>query len=128
MNTPTDEQPGQLEQRSRQLFDVQVASLDARTLSRLNRARQAALEVADTRRVVMPRWLVPASSVAAFALIAMVTFQYTHVATQPNSNMQATSAMEDMEIIASTDELDLLQNVDFYDWLDTADATESETG
>ncbi len=127
MNTPVDEQPGQFEQHTRKLFDGQVASLDARTLSRLNRARQVALDVARKDRIVLPRWLMPAGSVAALALVAVVTFQYVHVAPPIDSNGPGVSAMEDMEIIASNEELDLLQDVDFYDWVDTADS-ESETG
>lgn len=129
MNEP-NEWPGELELRAREAFDEHVASLDARTRSRLNQARHAALDVARTKkRLIMPRWLMPAGSMAALAMIVTVTFQYMHDTAAVSANKPAvTSAMEDMDIIASNDELDLLQNVDFYEWLDTADAIDGETG
>ena len=128
MNEP-NEWPGQLELRAREAFDEHVASLDAHTRSRLNQARHLALDVArNKKRLIMPRWLVPAGSIAVIAMIATVTFQYMHDTAVVNANKSAvTSAMEDMDIIASNDELDLLQNVDFYEWLDTADATDGQT-
>jgi len=118
-----DEQSARLEQRARELFDDSAAALDARTLSRLNRARQAALDVARKDRVVIPRWLLPASSVAALALVAAITFQHVRMSSHDELGAQASSAMEDMEIMASNEDLDLLQDVDFYDSLD---ATEDE--
>ncbi len=130
MNKP-EEQSTQLERRARQLFDESVATLDARTLSHLNQARHTAIEAAHKQRVVMPRWLIPAGSMAALMLSAVVTFQYLKVYSHSDSRdtgTQTVTAMEDMEIIASNEELDLLQDVDFYEWLDTADAAESESG
>ena len=124
MSNPIDEQTDPLEQRSRELFNDSVASLDANTLSRLNRARQTALDAARKNRMVMPNWLLPAGSLAALALVAMITFQYIHTPSHDEVTAQ-TSAMEDMEIMASSDDLDLLQNVDFYDSLD-ADASDDE--
>jgi len=121
----SEERPDQIEQRTRQLFDEGVASLDAHTLSRLNQARHKALDIARKDRVVMPRWLMRAGSVAAIALVAAVSFQYMH-ASQHSELNASVNAMEDMEIIASSEELDLLQDVDFYDWLDAADTPDSE--
>jgi len=123
VNNQSDEQPSQVEQRARQLFDNSVASLDARTLSRLNRARQGALEVARKDRMVMPRWLVPVGSVAALALIVTVSVRMigTNVV-----KPEIDSRIEDMEIIASNEELDLLQDVDFYDSLDAVETSDGE--
>lgn len=119
------QQTDALEQRARQLFDEGVGSLDARTLSRLNQARHKALDVARKDGVVMPRWLVPAGSVAAMALAAVITVHYMRVAPHGEIN-NSVNAMEDMDIIASNEELDLLQDVDFYEWLDAADTPDSE--
>lgn len=123
-----NERPGQLELRAREAFDEHVASLDAHTRSRLNQARQAALDAARSKkRVAMPRWLMPAGSVAAMAMIATVTLQYLHSGMPVGANKPVvTSAMEDMDIIASKDDLDLLQNVDFYEWMDSNDAADGE--
>lgn len=120
---PVDEQASPVESRTRQVFDDQVASLDAHTLSRLNQARQAALDVARNNRMVMPRWLVPAGSVAALALAAVMMIRLG--GTDP-VKPSVESHVEDMEIIASNEELDLLQDVDFYDSLDAVDSADSE--
>jgi len=122
VNTPNDNELTPLERRSRALFNDSVANLDAQTRSRLNQARQAALQVAEHRkqRFAM-HWLVPTGSIAALALVAMVSMQFIRSPT--SSNVQVSSGMEDMELVASADELELLQNdVEFYDWFDSPDA------
>lgn len=121
MNTPNDNELTPLERRSRELFNDSVANLDAHTRSRLNQARQAALQATEHRkhRFAM-RWLVPTGSVAALALVAMVSMQFMRSPTAP---VQSGSGLEDMELVASADELELLQNdVEFYDWFDSPDA------
>lgn len=122
VNTPDDNELTPLERRSRALFDDGVANLDAHTRSRLNQARQAALQVAEHRKHGFAmRWLVPTGSVAALALVVMVSMQFMRGPTAPN--VQTSSGMEDMELVASADELELLQNdVEFYDWFDSPDA------
>lgn len=121
MNTPNDHQPlTPLERRSRAWFDDSVANLDAHTRSRLNQARQAALHAAQRPAAVTARWLMPLGSVAALALIAMVSLHFMSGGSTPA--VQSGSGMEDMEIVASADNLELLQNdVEFYDWLETSD-------
>ena len=129
MNKPTiDESPAKLEQRSRELFNERVANMDAPTRSRLNQARHAALALAaNNSRTFTLRWLVPVGSVAALALVGLVTLQFMRGGEFMPA--QPTTAIEDMEIIASNDELDLLQNVEFYDWIDSDDAnTSGEAG
>ncbi|HEX2586475.1 MAG TPA: DUF3619 family protein [Steroidobacteraceae bacterium] len=127
MNTPEDKNNGALEQRTRDVFDQQTASLDAHTLSRLNQARQAALNVVRKEKTAaMPRWLMPAGSVAALALVATMAFRF--MPGTINSSGQALSPLEDMEIIASNEDIDLLQDVDFYDSLDNVDAGENGAG
>lgn len=121
---PADEQSSPFEHRTRQVFDDQVASLDAQTLSRLNRARQSALEVARGDRKVMPRWLVPASSVAALALAAVMVIKLGGITDPAKPSIE--SHVEDVEMMASNEELDLLQDVDFYDSLDAVDSADGE--
>jgi Protein of unknown function (DUF3619) len=114
-----------LERRSREVFDERVANLDARTRSRLNRARQAALAAArgEARgRVWNSRWLLPVGSAAALALVTVSTVQFMRDSKQGTSAVApvvVASAVDDIEILTSSDELDMLQNVDFYAWLDT---------
>jgi len=124
-----------VEQRSRELFDAQVANLDARTRSRLNQARQAALDAARGQQAASPaRWLLPVSSAAAVALVALTTVQIM----RPNVEVPVVaesavlaSTVDDVEILTSSVELEMLQDMDFYAWLETqgSDAsTASEAG
>lgn len=127
MNTQDDnDKDAALEQRSRKLFDDSVANLDAHTRSRLNQARQTALQTAQHQTSwgqlspTMRRW-VSIGSMAALALVAVVSWQFMRGDT--TRDVQANGGMEDMEIVASANELDLLQNdVEFYDWFDSQDA------
>lgn len=116
-----------LEQRARDVFNQDTASLDAHTLSRLNQARQSALDVLRKEKTAaMPRWLMPAGSVAALALVATMAFHFTPSTSK--SSGQTLSPLEDMEIIASSEDIELLQDVDFYDSLDSVDAGDSGAG
>jgi len=127
VNTPDDKHDGKLEQQTRTVFERQVASLDAHTLSRLNQARQAALDAArKNKAIAMPRWLMPASSVAALALTAVIALHYSRQLSSGDVVTQSSPALEDVEIVAAADDIDLLQDVDFYDSLDSVDAGDSE--
>ena len=114
-----------VERRSRELFDEQVANLDAHTRSRLNRARQAALAAMTTGQARNPvwnsRWLLPLGSAAAVTLVALSAVQLirTDREAAPGSETVVASTVDDVEILTSSEELDMLQNVDFYAWLDT---------
>ncbi len=126
MKTPEQNEPANndpLQQRSRELFDTSVANQDARTRSRLNQARQAALDVARGSATATPmRWLVPVGSAAALGLVVLTSVQFmrsgneTPVMEQPNA---VASTVDDLEILTSSDELEMLQDVDFYAWLET---------
>lgn len=110
-----DPAPDSLEQRSRELFDESVGRLDARTRSRLNQARQRALNELNkgtSRRY----WLTaPLGGVAAALVIAvvMMTGRET-IAPGPDS---ATLPLDDFDIVADADSLELLQDVEFYSWM-----------
>jgi len=116
VNDPT---PDPLEQRSRELFDESVGRLDARTRSRLNQARQQALNELNkgaSRRY----WLTaPLGGLAAAVVIAiaMMTGQDVTVPGQDSSSLP----LDDFDIVADADSLELLQDVEFYSWM--ADAS-----
>lgn len=139
MNQSFDDKPedSALGQRSRELFNEQVANLDARTRSRLNQARQTALDaVRGESHASSVRWLVPAGGVAALVLVGLFSMQFIGSGDEPlpDASMTVASTVADVEIIASGDELEMLQNVDFYAWLETqpdtlnAEGNPSETG
>jgi hypothetical protein len=106
--------PDPLEERSRELFESSVERLDARTRSRLNQARQRALDEikkGSTRRY----WLgAPLGGLAAAALIALVLIRGGEVgAPQDNGNLP----LDDFDIAADADSFEMLRDVEFYSWL-----------
>ncbi|MEL7185320.1 MAG: hypothetical protein AAFN50_02650 [Pseudomonadota bacterium] len=109
-----------LEQSAKRLFDESVDGLDAATLSRLNRGRQAALEASGGGR---SRWLLwaPATGVAAAAVVAAVMLQV------PNTNV-IDAAPADLDIILAEESIEMLEELEFYAWLDTVDLDANDIG
>jgi hypothetical protein len=105
----TDEQ---LAEVAKQAFDQSVDRLDAATLSRLNRGRQAAL--AETRQPVRPwlRWM-PATGVAAAVLLALVIQQ------GPGDVDVIAAPAADLEMLLGEESIEMLEDLEFYSWLDT---------
>jgi hypothetical protein len=114
MKKPLDEK--ELTAQAKALFDDSVERLDAATQSRLNQGRQRALqEIRETRSGgEWARW-VPAGSLAAAAVVAVVVWQGAPV----ENNTPAAGIATDFEIILSEDSLDMLEDLDFYSWVDT---------
>ncbi|HEY0683527.1 MAG TPA: hypothetical protein VGD45_14425 [Steroidobacter sp.] len=113
VNTPT---PDPFEGRSRELFEESVERLDARTRSRLNQARQRALDElkkGSTRRY----WLgAPLGGLAAAALIALVLIRSGGEPAVPqleNGGM----LLDDFDIVADTDSFEMIREVEFYSWV-----------
>lgn len=108
----TDEQ---LARDAKQAFDQSVDGLDAATLSRLNRGRQAAL--AEGRRSAFSnrQWLrwVPATGVAAAVLLVLVMQQ------GPGDVDVIAAPAPDLEILLSEASIEMLEELEFYSWLDT---------
>lgn len=102
---------------ARRELDAGAEALDGAALSRLNRARQAALEVAAARRA--PRWLAPvfaAGACAALALAAVIPLLRDGPA-QPSPVAEAGA---DFELLASAEDLSLYEDdLEFYAWLDS---------
>jgi hypothetical protein len=115
-----DEQNKRFEARSHELFADSVAHLDAASLSRLTRARHAALAAATPRARLARVWA-PAVGVAAALLLAVALWTNAprHLATPVSADNQ--SALEDIDIVASNEELDLLdEDIEFYRWAEQA--------
>lgn len=107
--------PDPLEQRSRELFEDSVNRLDARTRSRLNQARQVALDELNKGKARRYWLTAPLGGLAAAALIAVLLLTVRE-ATVP-SQESAGLPLDDFDIVADTDNLELLQDVEFYSWL-----------
>jgi hypothetical protein len=126
------EQLTDFERLSRQALEESVLRIDGRVRSRLNQARQAAVEAAsEPRRPLFSRFftLVPTAGAAAAAvLVAMVLWHRgPQLELPPVGEGQK---VEDLDLLADGDALDLIQDGDgsgsFYEW--AADQTEASGG
>lgn len=112
MNPPNDER---WIERANALLDASAENLDAATLSRLNRARQAALA---QRRKGPSRWAWGAALAGAVAAVfALAIGLHRQGGTPPNPPAAALEAGDIDVLIADDDALDLAENLDFYAWL-----------
>ena len=96
-------------------FDETVEQLDAATLSRLNRARHAALAEMQQPTRQWSRWM-PATGVAAAALVAVMVMQNPAGIDEP-----LPAAVADMEILLGEDSIEMLEDLEFYSWLDVVE-------
>lgn len=109
----TDEQ---LAHEAKQAFDQSVDGLDAATLSRLNRGRQAALaEGRHSPAFAGRQWLrwVPATGVATAVVLVLLTQQ------GPGDADVIAAPASDLEILLSEESIEMLEELEFYSWLDT---------
>ena len=104
------------EERTKQTFDASVAGLDAATRSRLNRARQRALEELAAPRSRGWQWsLVPVGALAAAATVAWLLVSQQ---TPPVTDVQV-ATLGDLEILLGEEDLEMLdEEIDFYGWLE----------
>ena len=114
--------------QARSLLDESAQALDAATLSRLNRASQAALAQRTPRRHAAWMFL-PAGLAGACALLLAVglwqgrrapTAMPAQAAVAASANGGVVNA-GDLDMIASGDDLEMMQDLDFYAWLDEQD-------
>ena len=111
----TDERMRQLERMSRAAFDESVESLDAATRSRLARARAAALEELQHRRMAWSSTWLPAGAAAAAALVAVMLWQGEEGG--PPATEPALAALEDLDIVAGGEDLAMFdEDEEFYAW------------
>jgi hypothetical protein len=123
------EQLTDFERLSRQALEESVLRVDGHVRSRLNQARQAAVEAASARRrPFFSRFftLVPTAGAAAAAvLVAMVLWHRAPQLELPV--VESAHPVEDLDLLADGEALDLVQDGDgsgsFYEW--AADQTEA---
>lgn len=102
------------ERRAQALFDRSVEQLDARTRSRLTRARNAALEEARKHAGVRRWFFRPTGALAAASLAALALVLWRgQQAPQPR-----TASADELEIVVAAESFEMLENVEFYAWLD----------
>jgi hypothetical protein len=120
MTPPTD-----FERNARTVLEESVRRIDARTRSRLNQARHAALEAATTAPRA-GRWrsfsLMPAAGAAAAMLVAIVLWQREpHVELpllEAPHSVAEHAGVEDIDLLADGEAMAMMEGEDgsFYEW------------
>lgn len=121
----------EFELRTQGVLEESVARLDGRTRSRLNQARQRALEAHAARaRSPLARLFgnrsvfAPAGAVAAVAVLAVVLWSGRPGADSPVAALaDGGAAIEDLDLLADNDALALARegDLEFYEWASAAD-------
>jgi anti-sigma-K factor RskA len=110
------------ERNARIVLEESVSRIDARARSRLNQARQLALEAAGARH--RPWWrslaLMPAAGAATAALLLAVMLWHREPAVLEPAVLEGRApAVEDIDLLADAEGLDLVEEWDgpgFYEW------------
>ncbi len=117
------EKASELERRARAVLQHSLTRVDARTRSRLNQARHAALEAAVRKRPALWRsrkfMLMPVTGAVAAAVLATVLVLFG-----PGSHPAATKAegtqpsLEVLDLLTDDESMSLMENYDrgFYEW------------
>ncbi|MEE4162424.1 MAG: hypothetical protein V2I25_07920 [Woeseiaceae bacterium] len=106
-----------LVRQAKALFDESVDALDGATLSKLNRARQRALEELDEGHPAGLRtWLLPAGGAAAVAALAFLVVGTND--TDMRVPAGVTAADSDFEMLIDENSLEMLEELEFYAWLE----------
>ncbi|MGH8220619.1 MAG: hypothetical protein ACREUT_18950 [Steroidobacteraceae bacterium] len=133
MMSGTGEESG-FERRARAVLEESVARVDARTRSRLNRARQVALEAAAARR--RPFWhaagALPIAGAIAAGVLAVGLALFMHAPLHPGSRIAGSQpSFEVLDMLADDDSIAFMQDYDhsFYEWAAAqADAGGADSG
>jgi hypothetical protein len=138
MMSPVTEPLTDFERNARRVLEESLARIDARTRSRLNQARHAALEAALARR---QRWwrsftLMPAAGAMAAALLVAVMLWHREPSGVARPLFEGRAPVtEDMDLLADSallsdsDALDLMEGWDgsFYEWAAAQTDTNGES-
>ena len=125
--TDMPSQDDRLAEQAAKMLRESADGLDAATLSRLNRARQAALAEWD-RTTASSSWFPERwhSSVAvatvAFVAIGIGTLRGPLWVPESIANHEQVS---DVDVLLADENLEMLDDLDFYDWMEPE---ESQTG
>jgi hypothetical protein len=109
------------EQRAAALLRESAATLDGQTRSRLNRARQAALDElpAARRPAIWYGWAL--AGVAAVAALTAVLLNNRPPAPAPVPIAEVPAAALDLDLLMAGEELEMLEDLEFFAWLEVED-------
>ena len=131
--SPDSGQLTEFERNARLVLEESVTRVDGRIRSRLNQARQAAVEAAAARRrPVLWRFftLVPTAGAAAAAILVAMVLWHRGPGIEMPAAEGTRPTVEDMDLLADSEGLDLVEDGDgsgnFYEW--AADQLEGNGG
>jgi len=115
------------EQRAADLLRESATTLDGQTRSRLNRARQAALDelpAARGRGRAGYGWAT--AGVAAVAVLTGVLLNNRAPVQAPVPLTEVPAAAVDLDLLMAEEELEMLEDLEFFAWLESEDFAGSD--
>lgn len=112
------------ERRAAELLRENAANLDGSTRSRLNRARQAALdELPAARRPRVAGYGWAAAGVAALAVLTAVLLSNRagEPVQAPVPLAEVPAAAIDLDLLMAEEDLEMLEDLEFFAWLESED-------
>lgn len=112
-------EPTDFEKRTREVLEESASRLDGRTLSRLTRARHAALDRAQRPARHWWRTYVPAGAAAALAVLAIVMWTGQPGSVSEPLAAQSVNPLEDLEFLTDADAPEFVadgEDLEFYEW------------
>lgn len=102
------------EAKARAAFEASVLRLDGASRSKLNQARQRALEAAARPRMRLPKLLMPAGALATAAALGLAVVMMLPVAAHRGPDA---AALEDTDILTASEGIDLYsEDPEFFEW------------
>ena len=108
-----------IEDRVRLALDEDVAGYDAALLSRLNRARQQALDegLASRWRAARSPWLGWAAAASLLLAVVLAPWPPASGPAPVPAAGTASTAGDDLDLLLAADEMDVIEDLEFYAWL-----------
>ena len=125
-DNPTAAEQDAFEARLAKRLRDSADELDGHTRSRLNQARQAALDELQPKSAWRFRPVLAGAATAAVAVVAFFLLQPAPDTTQPL--VPAGIAEADLELLMAEESLDMLEDLEFYTWLAEADLDNGSAG
>ena len=91
-------------------LDHSIEHMDAHTLSRLNQARNRALDQAVRPRLIGSQWI----KAATFAVVVVTVINGWLMFTAPDVQQMNT---DDFELLIANEDFELMQDLDFVAWM-----------
>ncbi len=104
-------------QRVRAQLDIDSRDLDAASASRLNQARQQALD-RGLRKSRRTHWAWYGLATSAVLLLALLLTGRTPPESGAVPTVAAQQAPDDFDLLAGAEDLELIENLEFYAWLE----------